>query len=184
MGALISDVFRRIKSLFGASLEPQPQPSIKDDLATDSQLGLTANELAIWDAYSLLLEAKERSKKSYIDVSQLPNSKHEIERILKKAILHLSANGSGKEALNVCVFSFIFLADCQDTQSLELSEETVEGLSALKQVVQLSNLDDKKAAFSSIALEHLLGQAAKAEMEERVTEMKRFFRENNLDFPS
>ncbi len=186
MGALISDVFRRIKSLFGATLEPQPQPqpSIKDDLSTDSQLGLTANELAIWDAYSLLLEAKERSKKSYIDASQLPTSKYEIERILKKAILHLSANGSSKEALNTCVCGFILLADCQDTQSLELDEDAVEGLSALKQVVQLSSLDDKKTAFSNIALEHLLGKAAKAEMDERVTEMRQFFRENNLDFPS
>jgi hypothetical protein len=184
LGALISDVFRRIRSLFGATLEPQPQPqpSIKDDLATDSQLGLTANELAIWDAYSLLLE--ERGKLYYIDVSQLPASKHEIDRILKKAILHLSANGSGKEALNTCVCGFILLADCQNTQSLELDEDAVEGLSALKQVVQLSSLDDKKAAFSSIALEHLLGKAAKAEMDERLTEMKQFFRENNLDFPS
>lgn len=184
MGALISDVFRRIKSLFGATLEPQPQPqpSINDDLSTDSQLGLTANELAIWDAYSLLLE--ERGKLYYIDISRLPAPKYEIDRIFKKAILHLSANGSSKEVLNACVCGFIFLADCQDTQSLELSEEAAEGLSALKQVVQLSNLDDKKAAFSRIALEHLLGKAAKAEMDERLTEMKQFFRENNLDFPS
>jgi hypothetical protein len=180
LGALISGVFKRIKSLFGASLESQPQPSIKDDLATDSQLGLTANELAIWDAYSLLLEAK----KSYIDVSQLPTFKHEIERILKKAILHLSANGSSKEALNTCVCGFILLAHFQDTQGLELNEEAVEGLNALKQVVQLSSSDDKETAFSNIALEHLLGKAAKAEMDERLTDMKQFFRENNLDFPS
>lgn len=182
MGALISDLVRRMKSLLGASLEPKPQNSIKNDLTTDSQLGLTENELAVWDAYSLLLE--ERGRLYYIDISRLPAPKYEIDRIFKKAILHLSANGSSKEVLNACVCGFILLADCQDTQSLELSEEAVEGLSALKQVVQLSSLDDKEATFSKIALEHLLGKAAKSEMEERLTEMKQFFHENNLDFPS
>ena len=184
MGALISDVFRRIKSLFGATLEPQPQPqpSIKDDLATESQLGLTANELTVWDGYSLLLE--ERDKLYYIDISRLPAPKDEIERILKKAILHLSANGCSKEALNTCVCCFILLADFQDTQGLELNEEEVEGLSALQKLVQLSSLVDKDAALSNIALEYSFGKAAKAETDERVTEMKQFFRENNLDFPS
>ncbi len=184
MGALISDVFRRIRSLFGATLEPQPQPqpSIKDDLATDSQLGLTANELAIWDAYSLLLE--EREKLYYIDISRLPAPKYEIERIFKKAILHLSANGSSKEVLNTCVCGFIHLADFQDTQGLELNEEAVEVLSALQELVQLSSLVDKEAAFSNTALQYSFGKAAKAEMDERLTDMKQFFRENNLDFPS
>lgn len=182
MSALISDVFRRIKSLFGASLEPQPKPSIKDDLATDSQLGLTANELAVWDAYSYLLE--ERGKLYYIDISRLPAPKYEIDRIIKKAILHLSANGASKEVLNVCVCCFIHLAHFQDTLGLELNEKAVEGLSALQELVQLSNLVDKEAAFSNIALEYSFGKAAKAETDERVTEMKQFFRENNLDFPS
>lgn len=184
MGALISDLFSRIKSLFRASLEPKPQLSIKDDLATDSQLGLTASELAVWDAYSSLLVGRDTSKHYYIDVSRLPAPKYEIDRIFKKAILYLSANGSSKEVLNACVCSFILLADCQDIQSLELSEEAAEELSALKQVVQLSNLDDKEATFSNIALEHFLGKAAKAEMDERLAEMQQFFRENNLDFPS
>ena len=184
MGDQTSRVVKKIKGLFGANLKPKAPPTIEDDPATGSQLGLTASELAVWDAYSYLLEGRDTSNRHYIDISQLPAPKHEIGRIIKKAILHLSDNSADKEALNVCVLGFLFLANCQDIQSFEPNEEAAEGLRALEQLLQASSLPDKETVFHNAALTHLFGPLSQAEMSERLTEMKQFFRENNLVFPS